>query len=202
MPMGRSSWLAVGVLVLGAAAVTAVELVPVRGSDKKFTTTMDATLKGKPVKLILTGTALRQKLFLNVYAVGSYLLEGVRIGSPEELAATDNLKRLHLVMEREVDGRDMAEAFRKAIRQNYPEPIFADEVNRLVQALQSDTIAKDDHIYLTHVPGVGLHCNLAGKREDMIRNPNFSRAVWDIYLGKNNLGEGIKRGLVSRLVGR
>ena len=27
----------------------------------------------------------------------------------------------------------------------------------------------------------------------------FSRAVWDIYLGRNNLGEGIKKGLVSRV---
>lgn len=200
--MGRTGWLAVGMLVLGAAAAAAVEVVSVRGSDKKFTTTMDATLKGKPVKLILTGTAVRQKFFLNVYAIGSYLLEGVPIHSPEELAAADNLKRLHLVMEREVAGRDMAESFRKAIRQNYPEPVFADEVNRLVQALQGETIAKDDHIYLTHLPGVGLQCSLAGKRDYLIRNPNFSRAVWDVYLGKNNVGEGIKRGLVARQAGR
>ena len=28
---------------------------------------------------------------------------------------------------------------------------------------------------------------------------DFARAVWEIYLGPNNLGESIKKGLVSRL---
>lgn len=200
--MMRGKWLAMGLLLLAAAGAVAVELVPVRGSDVKYTTTMDATLAGKPVKLVLTGTALRQKFFLNLYAIGSYLVEGVRIQSPEDLATTDHLKRLHLVMERAVEGRDLAESFRDAVRRNYPEPVFEDEVKRLVQALQDESIQKDDHIYLTHIPGVGLQCNLAGKSEYLIRNPDFSRAVWDIFLGRNNLGEGIKHGLVARVVGQ
>jgi hypothetical protein len=58
---------------------------------------------------------------------------------------------------------------------------------------------KGDHIYLTHRPGVGLHCNVINKGEFTIENAEFSRAVWDIYLGKNNVGEGIKKGLTSRL---
>ena len=65
--------------------------------------------------------------------------------------------------------------------------------------MQPETVAKGDHIYLSHVPGVGLHCRIIGKAEFVIKNPQFSRAVWDIYLGKNNLNEAIKKGLVSRL---
>jgi hypothetical protein len=93
----------------------------------------------------------------------------------------------------------MAGAFRAAIRMNYAEPAFADEVTKLMQFLRTDTARKGDQIFLTHVPGVGLHCSLAGKAEFLIKDVAFSRAVWDIYLGKNNLGEGIKKGLVSRL---
>jgi hypothetical protein len=65
--------------------------------------------------------------------------------------------------------------------------------------LQGEAAKKGDHIFLTHLPGVGLHVSRAGKADFTIRNPAFTRAVWDIYLGRNNLGEGIKRGLVSRL---
>jgi hypothetical protein len=40
---------------------------------------------------------------------------------------------------------------------------------------------------------------VVNKGEFTIDNPAFSQAVWDIYLGKNNIGEGIKKGLTSRL---
>jgi hypothetical protein len=82
---------------------------------------------------------------------------------------------------------------------NYPEPAFADEIATLTQLLRSDSARKGESIYLTHVPKVGLHCNRSGKVEYLIKSPKFARAVWDIYLGKNNLGEAIKKGLVSRL---
>ena len=197
--MVASRTLAVALLVLGGAGVLAAELVGVHGSDTQFTTTMEATIDGKPVRLVLTGAAVRQKFFLNVYAIGSYVQEGARVRTPEELAAVDCPKRLHLVMERTVEGKDMAEAFRTAIRQNYAGPAFDQEVNDLVQFMQGQTAQKGDHIFITHIPNGGLHCSLAGKGEILIKNAQFARAVWDIYLGKNNLGDGIKKGLVSRL---
>jgi hypothetical protein len=182
-----------------AAAVPAAELVGVRGSNTQFTTTMDWAVGDKPVKLVLTGVGLRQKVFINVYALAGYVQEGAGVKTAEELAAVDCPKQLHLVLERGVDGKDLGEAFRVAIRANYPEPAFADEVNALVEKLQGETLQKGDHIYLTHLPGVGLEIKVAGRAEFTIRTPAFSRAVWDIYLGQNNVGEGIKRGLVSRL---
>jgi hypothetical protein len=191
--------MAVAVLVLAAGIASAVELVGVRGSSTRFTTTMEATVGDKPVRLLLTGTALRQKVFVNVYALGSYVQEGVAVRTPEQLAEVDCVKRLHLVMERAVDGKDMAAAFQAAIRANHPEPAFAAEVDQLTRMLQGDSAQKGDHIFLTHEPGVGLHCHRPGKADFTIRNPAFSRAVWDIYLGKNNLGEGIKKGLLSRV---
>jgi hypothetical protein len=189
----------VALVVLGGAAAGAAELAGVPGSAVQYPTAVEANVAGRPVKLVLSGTALRQKLFVNVYAVGSYVQAGVAVRSAEELAAADCAKRLHLVMERTVEGKDMAGAFRAAIRMNYAEPAFADEVTKLMQFLRTDTARKGDQIFLTHVPGVGLHCSLAGKAEFLIKNVAFSRAVWDIYLGKNNLGEAIKKGLVSRL---
>jgi hypothetical protein len=189
------------VLVLMAAPgmATADEQVGVPGTGTQYTTPIDATVAARPVKLVLTGTALRQKYFFNVYSIGSYLEEGAEVHSPEELAEVDRPKRLHLVMERTVDGKAMADAFRAAIRMNYPEPAFEEEVERLAQMLRNDTARKGDHIHLTHVPGMGLQVSLAGKIDFLIKNPRFSRAIWDIYLGKQNLGEHIKHGLVSRL---
>ena len=195
----RKTWAAgLLALVLGVAGTMAADMAGVPGSSTQFPTAKDATIDGKPVSLVLTGCALRQKYFFNVYSVASYVQDGVKVRSPEELAAADCPKRLELVMERTVEGKEMAEAFRAAIRQNYPSPAFDREVGDLVQFLQGQTAQKGDHIVLTHVPGVGLDCDLGGRAAATIKNAQFSRAVWDIYLGQNNLGEDIKKGLVSR----
>jgi Chalcone isomerase-like len=197
--MKRYRTIALAVLGLCAAVGLATEVVGVSGSSIQFATPIETQVGNEQVKLVLTGTALRKKLVFNVYAIGSYLREGVAVRSAEELAAVDCLKRLHLVMERDVPGKDMAEAFRAAIRQNYAAPAFDAEVKSLGDCLQANEARKGDHIWLTHLPNVGLHVQLVGKANLVIQNPSFARAVWDIYLGKNNLGDAIKKGLVSRL---
>jgi hypothetical protein len=197
--MTRMGLLGAVMLIVGAARLPASELVAVPGCGTQFTTTMNVTIADKPVHLLLTGVGLRQKFFFNVYAIASYVVEGAAVHSAEELAAINQPKQLHLVMLRDVSGSDIAEAFLVAIRQNHPAPEFTEEVNRLVEILRGIDFKKDDHVYLTHQPGIGLRCQVIGKGDFTIDNPEFSRAIWDIYLGANNVGEGIKKGLTSRL---
>lgn len=189
---------AVAVLMCCAAASQAAELVGVPGSGTRYPTPVTAQVAGKDVSLVLTGVAMRKKYLLNVYAIGSYLQDSVAARTAEELVAADAPKRLHLVMERDVDGKTMAEAFRTAIRANYPAPALDSEVNQLVAFMEPLAANKGDQVFLTHVPGVGLHCQMLGKAEVTIASPALARAVWEIYLGKNHLGEDIKKGLVSR----
>jgi hypothetical protein len=198
--MTKSKILAAVVLVgLGGAVALAENDVTVPGSTAKFPPLIESKIGDNAVRLDITGAAMRTKLLFNVYAIASYLQNGVVVHRAEELAAIDAPKQLHLVMERDVDGKDMAAAFRDAIRLNYPAPQFDSEVNQLADFLQAHTVKKGDHVWLTHIPGVGLHARLVGKTEAIIRNAAFSKAVWDIYLGKNNLGPSIKEGLTSRL---
>lgn len=199
MTARRPSTVALLAVALGGAGALAAEAVVVPGSGTRFPTTTQTTIDGKPASLTLTGEALRQKFYFNVYAVASYVEEGARVHTPEDLAAADCPKRLELVMERTVDGKEMAEALRAAIRLNYPDPAFGAEVGDLVRFMGGQEARKGDHIVLTYVPGVGLRCDLAGRAEVLIKGARFARAVWDIYLGKNNLGEEIKKGLASRL---
>jgi hypothetical protein len=196
--MLKKTFLAAVVLGCCGRGALAEETVGVSGSAVRFATALETKVGEKTVKLVLTGTALRKKYFFSVYAVASYLAEGDAARTPEELAASNSPKQLHLVLERDVDGKDMAAAFKEAIRQNYPGDAFADEVNALVEFMQGTSARKGDHVLLTHVPGEGFHCEHVEKRALLIKNAQFSKAVWDIYLGKNNLGVAIKQGLVSR----
>jgi hypothetical protein len=200
--MSTCRMLAVALIGLSAAGALANELVGVEGSSVQYPTPIASKIAGKDVRLVLTGTAERTKTFLisvNVYAIGSYIQEGVKVHSAEELAAANCCKQLHLVMERDIDGKDMAEAFHNAVRLNYDAPQFDHELSVLMEYMRAHPVKKGDHVWLTSVPGAGLHCNQVGKGDIKIDNPAFARAVWEIYLGKNNLGESIKKGLTSRL---
>lgn len=199
MTARRSLTVALLTAAMYGAGALAGDAVGVPGTSTRFAATTQTTIDGKPATLRLTGAALRQKFYFNVYAVASYVQEGAKAHTPEDLAAADCPKHLELVMERTVDGKEMAEAFRAAIRLNYPEPVFGAEVGDLVRFMGGQEARKGDHIVLTYVPGVGLRCDLAGRAEVLIKGAQFPRAVWDIYLGKNNLGEEIKKGLGSRL---
>lgn len=172
---------------------------PVNVGSAQYADKATITVDSKPVNLVLTGAAMRQKMFVNVYAIASYVQAGTSVRNAEGLASANVAKQLRLVMQRDVAGRDLAEAFRIAIRQNYPEPAYKAEVDTLVRMLHEGMAHKGDEVLLTNVPGVGLQVNVTGKAPFMIKNAGFSKAVWDIYLGPANVGESVKKGLVSRL---
>src|SRR5262249_29202964 len=148
-------------------------------------TVIDGVQAGKPIKLLLTGASLRKKVVFSVYAIGSYVQEGATMRSAEEIIAADRVKQLHLVLERDAAGKDLGGNFIAAIRVNHPEPAFADEAFKLMQVLDPIAVKKGDHIWLTHVPQVGLHCTIVGKASFLVKNKDFAHAVWEIYFGRN-----------------
>jgi len=186
-------------LLATSGSLPAGETVGVPGSAVRFPTQVQVNVVGKSVPLTLTGTALRSRFVVNVYSIASYVQTGTSVQTAEQLARANCVRQLHLVLERDLSGKDLAEAFRTAVRANYPEPAFNHEVLQLTQTMNSLSVQKGEHITLTHIPGVGLHCSVPGKTDFTIKNPQFSDAVWDIYLGARNLGDHIKKGLTSRL---
>ncbi len=188
-------------LVVGACATVALaaEFMGVPGSAVQYPTRIDARVEGKAVPMTLTGAALRKKLLFNVYAIGSYVEEGAKVKTAEELAAADVPKVLHVVMERDLDGKEFAQAFQEAVRLNYAAPAFEAEIKSLSDVLKAKALKKGDQLHLVHVPGVGLECVLNGKTEAVIRSVPFALAVWEIYLGPKNISPEIKAMLTARL---
>jgi hypothetical protein len=190
--------LSAAVFGLGIGLAFADDLVPVKGSDVKYPTTVTATLGDKQYAQKLTGVAMRKKAFVDVYTIGSYVVNDFRGKTPEELAAADVVKQLHLVMERNVSGTDMARAFETAIRANYGNE-FDQDMKKLTDLISQFDLHKGDQVWITHIPGYGVHFNLVGKKQEFIPGLKLAKAIWDIYLGPKNVGEAVKKGLTSRL---
>ncbi|MCX7700075.1 MAG: chalcone isomerase family protein [Gemmataceae bacterium] len=195
----KSAWiLSVAALFFAVAVSSADDAVPVKGSNVKYPVAITATLGDQKYSQKLTGVAMRKKAFVDVYAIGSYVANDFKGKTPEELASADVIKQLHLVMERNVSGSDMAKAFETAIRANYGSE-FDNDLAKLTGLIAQYDLNKGDQVWITHVPGYGLHFNLVGKRQEFIPGLKFAKAVWDIYLGPKNVGEAVKKGLTSRL---
>ena len=197
-PIGRRQFLAAG--AVGIAAWSACgRAVAAEPTDPRFPSTIVAEVGGKPTRLSLTGTALRSKLRVRVYAVGSYAPEGVAIPSPEALAVLDAPKVLHLIFERDVDGTTMARAYRDSIGRSYPAPAFTAELGLLERHFVANPVRKGDHVWLTHIPGVGMGVQVNDQPGLVIGGVEFARAAWGTYFGPNHLGLALKEGLTSRL---
>jgi hypothetical protein len=182
------------------AVARADDHISVPGSSLKYPPNVTQDVGGgKMVKMRITGVALRKRLGFSVYVVGSYLDENAKAGSAEELIAVEAPKELILTMERDVDGKDLADAFTTAIRKNYPGDAFAAEIEKLMGLLGSNQAKKGDRVLLLSVPNVGLYALHIGHKDVFIANPAFAKAIWEIFLGKHPVTEEVKRGLVSRL---
>jgi hypothetical protein len=191
--------LLVAALVALPAALALGETVAVDGSNTSYETKIEPTVGGKAVKMDLTGAAMRKRVFFKVYTIGSYVQSGSGLRSAEALADADVPKQLHLVMERDVDGKEMVDAVEKAIHNSRGNNAFADELKTMRDTMKTLELKKGDNIRLTNVPKKGLSCDVAGKKQILIENSDFSKAVWEIYLGKKNIDDDIKKALVSRL---
>ena len=185
--------------VVGIVGLRTARPVVAGTNDSQFPATVVADFAGKPVRLTLTGTALRTKYWVRVYTVASYAQAGIKIPSPETLARLDVPKLLHLIFERDVDGTTMANAFRESIGKSFPAPHFASELGQLERYFIANPIHQADHIRLSHIPGVGLGVQVNARQTVAIRGVAFAQAAWGTYFGQNHLGVAIKDGLSSRL---
>jgi hypothetical protein len=185
--------------VAGGVALAAGETVPVRESAVRFPVRDEITVGYKPIHLVLTGTALRKGHGLGLYAIGSYVEEGARARTAEQLVNVDAIKQMHVVLEVPLDGRTMFDGIRTGIRLNHPADAFPTELGQLERALRGHDMPRGQHVLLTFLPKTGLRCQALGKTEATINNPAFGKAIWENFLGRNSVSEAVKTGLVSRL---
>lgn len=186
----------------GHTLVLAGDSVKVDGSDYTFKKELTRQVgKQKSVSLKLTGVALYEKWgFHNIFAVGSYVKKDSKVKTAAALAAADTPKVLVLTLEHDLSGKSLADGFRDAIRANYPKG-FNKELKKL-STLSALALKAGQHVRFVHLPGIGLRCEFPGKSKKkplVIKNLKFASAVWNMFLGKKNLGASIKKKLVERL---
>jgi hypothetical protein len=197
--MDRRAVIALVFAAFWAPAGGASDPVPVKGTSATYAPSVKVALRDRNVQLNLTGVGIRKKIGLNVYAVASYVQDGTAVRSADDVVKADAVRMLHLVMQREVDPEDFIDAFKSAVGKSYPADKFVAEFKQLTDAVGEKVAAKGDQVYIVSVPGAGVRIRLADKVDVTIKNAEFAKALWEVYLGPKPLDETLKRGLVGML---
>ena len=195
MNHGKASLAAI---LLGLCASATADDSAVTVGSTNYPTSIAVQAGDKPMRLRLTGAAMRTKWTFNVYSIASYVKEGTAVPTPESLASAAVPKKLCLTFERAVASADLAKSFRESVAMNHPAPAFKAELDALAAYFEAHPVAKGSRVWLSSEPKVGFRCQLYGAPAVTIPNVAFARAVWDVYLGPKNLGDAIKTGLTSR----
>ncbi len=156
----------------------------------QFPGSVSFTLDGQEVKLQKTGTAVRKKLFIDVYHVAHYLEGGLR-GSDKiaEVMAPGRAKQLTLRWSRDVPAENVQEGFHES---------FHKSLSSLKYATLQDTIER----FLTFFPK-GAHKGeefqfrwlstgsvdvlIQGKQVGTITKKGFATGLWQIWFGPNSV---------------
>ena len=92
----------------------------------------------------------------------------------------------------------MAERFVYGVRLNHPAPAFDNEIKKLQEVIAKQSLSRGDKVLLTNIPNIGLNCTVPGKIDMTIKGVKFSESIWEIYFGKTNISETIRKDLLSR----
>jgi len=197
------SWMPLAVLAFLSFPQLALGITEEK-SGKSYPDEITIEIAQKPVELVATGTALREKTFMkvDVYTIVSYVEKGTDLGSDPATALimADVPKRLQMDLRRGFSRDKLINAFQHDIEKNYGDKMdsFAVELETFKSYWTRDAQDKDLIIF-EYVPASGLHTSLNGKELGVIKNPIFTQALWSVWFGKDPASKDMKKGLLSAI---
>ena len=204
--------------------------VPFQSYASFATGAKDEKTEAMPV-LSLAGTGIRTKTIfkVKVYAMGLYMdaaptktalskWEGKDLKSLSKdegfygaMMSAPVAKSMRLVMTRDVDGEDMAEAFSDSLGPRVKaackglEAADAERARASVKAFEAyfsvDELKEDVEILFTWLPSGQLVTSVGGAVQGVLDAPVLCAALFDIYFGKDPISDSSKTSLISRIPG-
>jgi hypothetical protein len=136
--------------------------------------------------LQLNGAGIRYKAIFKVYAAGLYL--GAKATTPEAVYAAPGVKRLHVVMLRDIDGNELGKLFTDGMQKNATREEFGKSIPGTLKLAEMFATRKKlvagDSFTVDYIPGTGTVISLNGKVAiEPIAEPVFFVAMMKIWLG-------------------
>ncbi len=153
-----------------------------------------AVADGKTLKLV--GAGLRTRMMFKVYAAALYAETPQK--DARTLIASDQAKRVQLVLLRSLDATTLRDAIREGFENNSRDkmPTLKPRLDRLMSMFPS--VKEGDKIALTYQPGKGTTVTVNNADKGMIEGKDFADALFAVWLGASPVQEDLKQALLGR----
>ncbi len=146
----------------------------------------------------LQGAGVREKFWIDLYAIGAYALKKYPTARAMKDADAPMLLRMVIVsslITEEKMRSSTIEGFQRSLGADYPK--MAAKINKFMDLFAGD-IHKGEKIILAYTPRDGTVVYRGGKKKGAIPGLAFKRALWGIWLGDNPVNESLKQALVGK----
>lgn len=199
----RLSTMLVAALLACTPLLFSQETVKESSTGKTFPVSIVVTHDGKDVPLTLTGTTVRKKLIIKVYALAHYM-QDPPTGKEKDLYAavlTDGkAKELTMDFVREVGMDKIRDAYRDGFEENATKEEFktiGPLVEQFVGYFATD-VKENDRFIVRWLPGGIVQAQVQGTEKPAIASTLFARVLWSIWFGEDSIVD--REELVSRFV--
>ncbi len=151
--------------------------------------------------LQLNGAGVRYKAIFKVYTAGLYL--GAKASTPEAVYTAPGVKRLHVVMLRDIDGNELGELFTDGMQKNATREEFGKVIPGTLKLAEifatKKRLVAGDAFFVDYTPGTGTVFSINGKPAgEPIAEPVFFTAMMKIWLGANPADWQLKDALLGQ----
>jgi hypothetical protein len=153
--------------------------------------------------LLLNGAGIRYRFVVRVYTAGLYLTK--KADTPQAVLALPGPKRMHVVMQREIDAEQLGRLFTRGMQDNTPRDIFARSIPGTLRLAEMFAARKKlvagDSFSVDWLPGVGTQILVNGQPQGApVKEPEFFQALMLIWLGGHPADAQLKEALLGHEV--
>lgn len=166
-------------------------------AGKRASVTMPDTTTVDGKALVLNGMGIRKATIfrVKVYVAGLYL--ETRSRNADEILRSEQVKRLDIVLVRDVERDEILDAWRAGFKNNGADMAKLKARFDVFAGWMSDLEERDTLGFL-YVPGRGVTVTLKGKVKGTIAGPDFATAFFAIWLGRDPADDDLKDALLGK----
>lgn len=177
------------------AAILCLLLASAAWAKEREGVQMPDTIQVEGKSLSLVGIGLRVKIFFKVYVAGLYLETPQKDAAA--VIAADEVKRVQMVMLRDLEKKQIADAIREGFTKNAgPQlPALKERLDKLIAQVPS--LKKGETLLITYVPGKGTVLAGTAGEKAVVPGKDFAEALFSVWLGASPVDEDLKKGMLG-----
>ncbi len=175
-------------------------------SEDTFPTRVAIEYNNEQRNLFLTGSTIRRKFFLKIYAMAHYLERKPGISDVSDEQIYENIlednstKQISMIFLRALTAKQIQNSLISGIKLNTNEEQYLQitpQLEEFIQPINGDVIENDEFI-IRWLPDGTLVSIFQGEEISAIKNNGFARALWSIWFGNESVVD--RKSLIKELL--